>query len=56
MFLLRQGWSLAVSGIIAGTDNTSQVIGDMWEDYLKLLDDNIPDGYVISHSLNRCLG
>lgn len=25
-----------------------QVVGDLWERYLKLLDDNIPDGYVLS--------
>ena len=27
------------------TDDHSQVIGDMWEDYLKMLDQGIPDGY-----------
>jgi hypothetical protein len=27
---------------------TKQVTGDLWERYLKLLDDNIPDGCVSS--------
>jgi hypothetical protein len=49
MLLLRQGihhLQLETSVPTFVHANEAQVIGDLWERYLKMLDDGMQDGYV----------